>query len=303
MQKYIIGLDVGGTKIAAGAVDGRGKVVKKITLPTSTRRGKKVILKNILEAASKVCLPGVKAIGIAMAGQCDFKNGIFLSGPNFPKNFRNINIKNFLETKFRVPVFLDNDARCFTLAESIYGGGRGYKNFVGVTLGTGLGGGIVIDEKILRGKNNTAGEIGHMTIDASSPYRCSCGRFGHFETLASGTALENFYKKLSGKNLSGQEISTKVKTGDKKAKQALVMLSRHLALGLANLAQILNPDIIVVGGGISQTPAFWPAALREFKKGVIYKSLKKTKIVKTKLGIDAGIVGAALLARNVRPSL
>jgi len=298
MNKYIIGLDIGGTKIAAGAVDNRGKIVKKIILPTEARRGKKIILKNILTAASKVWLPDTKAIGLAMAGQCDFKNGIFVSGPNFPKNFRNVNIGKFLKENFRVPVYLDNDARAFTLAESVYGAGRGFKNVLGITLGTGIGGGIVIDGKILRGKNNTAGELGHMTLYASSPYRCSCGQFGHFEALASGTALENFYKKLSGKFLPGKEIAKKILAKGKNAKQAVAQLSKYLGLGLASLTQLLNPDIIVVGGGASITPTLWPAALREFKKRVIYKSLKNTKIVKAELGSDAGIIGATLLNKT-----
>ena len=298
MQKYTIGLDVGGTKIAAGAVDSRGKIVKKITIPTEARRGKKIILKNILTAASKIWLPGVSAIGVAMAGQCDFKNDIFLSGPNFPKNFKNINIGKFLNKTFRVPVSLDNDARAFTLAEATFGAGRGKKDLVGLTLGTGIGGGIVINGKILRGKDNTAGEIGHMTIDAKSFYRCSCGRFGHFEALASGTALENFYKKLSGKTLNAIEIEKKFIAGDKNAKKAFSLLSKYLALGLANLAHLLDPEIIILGGGMSNAPDILPVALREFKKEVIYNSLGNTKIVKAKLGRDAGIVGAALLARK-----
>jgi glucokinase len=298
MPKYIIGLDVGGTKIAAGTVNDRGKIVKKIVIPTEVHRGKKIILKNILAAASKVWLPGTSAIGVAMAGQCDFKNGIFISGPNFPKNFRNIKIVKFLKENFRVPVYLDNDARAFTLAEATFGAGRGFKNIVGLTLGTGIGGGIVIDGKILRGKNNTAGELGHMTLDPSLLYRCSCGRFGHFEALASGTALENFYKKLSGKFLPGQEIAKKILAKEKSAKQAVAKLSKYLGLGLANLAQLLNPDLIIIGGGASITPTLWPAALREFKKSVIYKSLKNTAIVKSKLGDNAGIVGATLLARK-----
>ena len=298
MQKYIIGLDVGGTKIAAGAVDDKGKVIKKITIPTEAGRGKKIILKNILTAASKVWIPGVKSIGVAMAGQCDFKNGIFLAGPNFPKNFRNINIGKFLEKNFRVPVFLDNDARAFTLAESILGAGRGKKNVIGITLGTGIGSGIVIDGKILRGKNNTAGEIGHATLNSSSPYRCSCGRLGHFEALSSGTALENFYENMAGKKLSGRDIALKAKSGDKKAKYAIKILSQYLGLGFANLVQTLNPDIIIVGGGIANIPFLLPAALRKFKLAVTYKSLKNTPILKTKLGDGAGIIGAALLTKN-----
>lgn len=295
MQRYTIGLDIGGTKIAAGAVDSRGKIVKKITIFTETRRGKKIILKNILTAASKVWLPGVKAIGVAMAGQCDFKNGVFVTGPNFPKNFKNIAIGKILKENFHVPVSLDNDARTFTLAEATFGAGRRYENVIGLTLGTGIGGGIVIDGKIVRGKNNLAGEFGHMTIDGSSVFQCSCKKFGHFEALASGHALEKFYKNFSGKKLSGQKIMAKEKSGEKKAKQAIRMLARHLALGLANLTYLLNPDIIIVGGGLINIQSLWQPTLRNYKKTLIFKSLVKTKITKTELGDSAGVIGASLL--------
>ena len=300
MQKYIIGLDVGATKIAAGLVSANGKIVKKFIISTETKRGKKIILKNILTAASKVWLPGVLAIGVGIAGQCDFRRGIFVAGPNFPKNFKNINIKKFLEKEFRVPIFLDNDARAFTLAESIYGAGRHYKNIVGVTLGTGIGGGIVMNGQLVHGEKNTAGEIGHMTIDASSPYRCSCGRFGHFEALASGRAMRNFYKKLTGRPLNTFEIENKFYAGDRAAKKVFTLMPKYLATGLTNLIHVLNPDIIILGGGLSRVSALWLPALRIVKNEVIYKSLKNTKIVKTKLGDDAGIIGAALLTEKLR---
>ncbi len=300
MLNYVIGLDVGGTKIAAGAVDNQGRIFKKIITPTDANRGKKIILKNILWAASKVWLPGLRAIGIGMAGQCNFQTGVFVSGPNFPKNFKNIAISKILEKNFRVPVYLDNDARAFTLAELIFGAGRGYKNIVGLTIGTGIGGGIVVDGKILRGKNNTAGEVGHMMIDTSSPFRCGCGKIGHFEAASSGTALENLYKRLVSKKLPGPEIVAKARNGDKKASQAIAILAQNLALGLANIAHLLDPEVIVIGGGLSNIPSLWLPTLRNFKKLVIFKSLKNTKIVKSKLGDKAGIIGAALLAQKIK---
>lgn len=296
MEKgYLIGLDVGATKIAAGAVTVEGKIVKKLILPTETFKGKKIILKNILTAARKVWLPDTKALGIAMAGQCNFKTGVFLSGPNFPKNFKNIKIKKILEKEFDIPVSLDNDARCFTLAESIFGAGKKHNSVVGLTLGTGIGSGIIIDKKIYRGKNNTAGEVGHMVIDASSPVRCSCSKFGHFEALCSGKAIVNFYKRFTGKNKSPFEIEKLAKEGNKEAKKLNSILSKYLGLGLANIIHILNPEIIIVGGGLTKIKEIWQPALQEAKKQVIYKSLQDTKIVKTKLGDDAGILGAALL--------
>lgn len=298
-ERYFIGLDVGATKIAAGAVTAKGKIVKKLILPTETFKGKKIILKNILTAVGKVWLPGTKAVGIAMAGQCNFKTGVFLSGPNFPKNFENIKIKKILEKEFDIPASLDNDARCFTLAEIVFGAGKKYSNVVGLTLGTGIGSGIVIDKKIYRGKNNTSGEIGHMTIDASSPARCSCGNFGHFEAHCSARAMVNFYKRFTGKNKSPFEIEKLAKEGNKEAKKVNSLLSKYLGLGLANIIHIFNPEIIIIGGGLAKIKELWQPALQEAKKRLIYKSLQGTKIVKTKLGDDAGILGAMLLTEKL----
>lgn len=302
MAQYTIGLDIGGTKIAAGTVDQRGHIVKKINIPTEVRRGKKIILKNILTATSKVWLPEVKAIGVGMAGHCNFKTGIFVSGPNFPKNFQNINIKKFLQKNFCIPVVLDNDARCFTIAENKYGAGRGYKNVIGITFGTGIGSGIILNGQIIRGKNNTAGEIGHATLDASSPIRCSCGRFGHFEALASGAALGRRYEKLTGKFIDAIEFEKKYLKKDQAVQKIFIETTKYLCLGLSNLIYFFNPDIIVIGGGLSYFSALWKNTLHKLKKELIYKSLQKTKIVKTKLGSDAGIIGAALIAKSQIPN-
>lgn len=292
-----IGLDVGATKIAAGLVVKQGKILKKKILKTEVWKGKKVILTNINKAIESVWKPKVQAIGIGMAGQCETKTGTFLSGPNFPKNFRNIKIKKILESKFKVPVFLDNDARCFTLAESIFGVGKNYKNIIGITIGTGIGSGVIIDGKIYRGKNNTAGEIGHQTLDTSPPFRCSCGRRGHFEALVSGKAMINFYKHLTGKTKSTFEITKLAKRGDKTAQNVITLLSKYLTLGLANVIHIFNPEIIVLGGGLAQIEEIWQPALKNLKKELIYKSLRQTKIIKSKLKDKAGILGAALLCR------
>jgi glucokinase len=298
-EKYFIGLDVGATKIAAGLVTRRGKIIKKEIFKTQVQKGKRIILKNIIRAAESVWSPKVSAVGIGMAGQCNFKTGIFLSGPNFPKNFKNIKIKKILENKFKVPASLDNDAHCFTLAESILGAGKNYNDIIGITIGTGIGGGILINKKIYRGKNNTAGEIGHITIDASSPFVCSCGRLGHFEALCSGRAMINFYKRLTGKTKTTFEIQKLAKGGDKEAQKVNSLLSKYLGLGLTNIIHIFNPEIIIIGGGLAKIKELWRPALRKIKRGVIYNSLKQTKILKSKLPEDAGILGAALLCLKI----
>jgi len=213
--------------------------------------------------------------------------------------FKNIKIKKILKKKFKIKTSLDNDARCFTLAESIFGIGKKYCHIIGITIGTGVGSGIIIDKKIYRGKNNTAGEIGHMTIDASSPFKCSCGKFGHFEALCSGKALVNFYKHLTGKTKNVFEIEKLAKLGDKNAKKTNALVAKYLGLGLANIINIFNPEIIIVGGGIAKIKELWQPALKEPKKEVMYDSLRDTKIIKTNLNEDAGILGAAMLCQKI----
>ncbi len=300
MKKYVIGLDIGATKIAAGLLTESGKIIKKFILPTGAKKGKTTILENIIQAIKNVWHPWVKAVGIGMAGQCNFKTGVFLSGPNFPKNFKNIKIKKILEKKFGVPTSLDNDARCFTLAESVFGAGKGYSNVIGLTLGTGVGSGIIINKKIYRGKDNSSGEIGHMTIDASSPYICGCGNLGHFESLCSGKAMINFYKHLTGKTKNTFEIEKLAKKGEKEAKKVNILISKYLSIGLANIIHIFNPEIIIIGGGLAKIEEIWRPALQSVKKRLIYKSLKNTKIIIAKLGDNAGIFGAALLTEKIK---
>ncbi|MBU1164550.1 ROK family protein [Patescibacteria group bacterium] len=293
---YYIGVDVGGTKIAAALIT-NNKIQKRIKIPTESSRGKKVVLKNIETAVREVWQKNVKAIGVSFAGQIDQKKGIVIVSPNFSKNFKNVKVAAFLKKKFKKPTFVENDTNCFALAESVLGAGKKYKYVVGLTIGTGVGSSMIFDGIIFHGENGAAGEWGHTSI-VENGLTCSCKQVGHFETYASGSGMSKLYKKITGKEKDTFYIEQQAKKGDKHAKLVLKIMSESLGVGIANIINALNPSIIIIGGGMIRVNDLWSPALKIARKKAVYPILKKTKIVKSKLKDDAGLLGATLIIRN-----
>ncbi|MEK7516502.1 MAG: ROK family protein [Patescibacteria group bacterium] len=288
----VIGVDIGGTKIYAGLVDALGRVRKRVKLPSAAKRGRAATLGNLTRAIEAVWVPGVRGIGVGFAGHVDHERGIVFQSPNFSRSFMRVPVRTFLARTFNVRVVVDNDAHCFALAEATVGAGKKYRSVVGITLGTGIGGGIVLDKTLYRGRNNSSGEVGHMTI--TSEGGCSCGQIGHFESLVSGGALTRLYRKETGRSLESaaiEELAQRPGT----ARELLQRMGRMFGVGLANIATVLNPDVIVVGGGFARVRALWGPAKTEFRRRVPFGALRGTPIVPAALGEDAAIVGAALL--------
>jgi glucokinase len=299
-KPFAIGVDVGGTKIHAGLVSIRGTVLASRRLPSGVSGGKKEVLRGIETSIAAVWKTGVKAIGLGMAGLTDPKKGIYVEGPNLPESFRNVEICRLLRKKFGVPTFIDNDVHCFTLAEALFGSAKGHRAVVGITLGTGIGGGIVMDGAIYRGRDNAAGEIGHMTLDIESGAVCGCGRRGHFEALASGSAMSNLYAAATGRTVDAPEVEAAAMRGEEEAVRVLDRMATALAAGIANAIHALNPDMITVGGGLANANALWKPALSRIEEFVVYPALRKTPVVRAKLGDDANIIGAAWLAKTAK---
>lgn len=293
MSHTIIALDVGGTKISAALVTPDGKIIKRARLATEATRGKAVVLANIIKAVETVWDPSAKAIGVGIAGHTDHKKGIYLTGPNLPKGLRNVALAALLRKHFKKPVSLDNDVHCFTLGESKFGKGKRFSTVVGLTLGTGIGGGIVINGQIYRGRNNAAGEIGHTILSLSSDIHCSCGKTGHFEAFGSGTAMSRLYRGERG--LSPMDVENLYKSGDKEAKRVFSVMSDAIGAGIANVIHVLNPDIVVVGGGLAKVDNLWKPVEKSVKNHLTYPQLKSTPIVRSTLGGDANLLGAALI--------
>ncbi|MBQ4598999.1 MAG: ROK family protein [Clostridia bacterium] len=309
-----IGIDLGGTNIAAGIVDENGVILCKDSVPTGASRPKEEIINDIaalcrtLTAKMGLTLSEIDSVGIAVPGGVDEKSGEILFTPNIP--FSGLNICKILSDKLdgrRVRVA--NDANAATLAEVFAGAAKGADNAVMITLGTGVGGGIVIDKKIYSGSNGLAAEIGHFVLQMGGE-KCGCGRRGCFEAYASGTALIRMTKEelntcfMSGeatlmaeaKEVSARTAFNAFREGDKAAARVIERYTDALASGIASLINIFQPDVFIIGGGISNEKQFLIDLLQpkvdaeDFARG----AKKRTRLCTATCGNDAGIIGAAL---------
>lgn len=294
----ILGIDIGGTKIAIGLVTATGALKSSATYPTEAKKGRAAVLKNIKSAIAGHLTKDVSAIGIGIAGQVDHRRGVFRGGPNLPKDFKNIKLAEIIKKEFRKPVFIDNDAHCFTLAEAVLGAGKKYQTVFGVTLGTGIGGGLSRGGKLIPGATDTAAEIGHMIIDFKNPPRCSCGQIGHLESVAGGHGMTRQYQRLSNHAIDSLELERLFKNGDKQAKIVVTGGALALAAGLTNILAVVNPDCIVLGGGLAHFNGFVSLTKKQMPRLVPFDHLKKIPILKAKLGKQAGLIGAALITKN-----
>jgi len=293
MKNLYIGVDVGASKIAAGLVSG-GKIIKFIKLPTDAKSNNKKIIENIVKAIKLVYDPKIKGIGIGFPGEINSEKGMVLSSPNFTKTFRRIKLRQIISQKFHHPVAIENDANCFALAESIYGPGKNSNCVIGLTLGTGIGGGIIINNQIYHGKDGLAGELGHTTIIQNGK-KCSCGQKGHLEAYISGAGIAKTYKQTTGKNITVRELIDLINLKDKSVIKTIELSNEFLADGLANFINIFNPDMIVLGGGLSKAQPFVKLAIKKTRSKLIYKQLATTKIIISRLKDKSGILGASLL--------
>ena len=290
MKKYLIGVDLGGTKISTAVALQSGRILCERTVPTQAKQGlKKVIaaiessINNVMEICS-ISINDVKAIGVGAPGPVIYEKGIVLNPPNL-KGWERVPLKNILMNKFKKPVFLENDANAAALAELKFGAGKRFNDFVYVTISTGIGGGIILDKKLFRGSSGFAGELGHMTIDIHGP-KCSCGKLGHFEGMACGPALQ----RKTG--MRPEEVNLLAKAGNKKALRQIEEHGKLIGIGFSNLVNIINPQAIIVGGGLSNLgePLF-----RSIRKSVLLNALSPVKIIPAKLKKNTGVLGAIAL--------
>ena len=314
---YYIGIDLGGTNIAVGLVDEEGKIIHKDSVPTLNEREYPEIIKDMAMLSLKVIedsgvsLKEVKSIGIGSPGTPNSEEGILVYANNL--KFRNVPMRAEIQKYIDLPVYLDNDANVAALAESVAGACKGARHSVTITLGTGVGTGVVIDGKVYSGFNNAAAEMGHMVIVVDGE-QCTCGRKGCWEAYASATALIRQTKKaavanpdsLINKLVAGDlsRINAKVpfdaaRQGDRVGLQIVEEYMKYLAEGLANVIIIFQPEIIAIGGGISKEGEYLLAPLRKLVSERIYtvEGVPQTRIVAAQLGNDAGIVGAAMLGK------
>ena len=286
MKKYKLGLDVGGTKIQVGLVGASNKIIRSQHLAIH-RKTKKETLDSIIKSIKTLFSNQVGSIGVGITGHVNPTTGIVAGSVNLPKDWKNVQLKKILEKKFKVPVVIDNDANCSALAEAIVGKGKKYNAIMNITIGTGVGIGIVINKQLFRGGQN-ATEFGHTIINAGFS----------FEKLVSGPSLVRNFRKKTGLNKTSYEIVTAANKGNRTAQSVIRVMSRWLAVGLNNAMLSYSTEIIIISGGLASVPSLVRPAIQEAKKMLLYRKLRKTLIVTSSLGYNAGVIGAALITNS-----
>lgn len=299
-KKYAIGIDLGGTNLRVALVSDEGEIVRKIKKPSTDQ-----VISEMLEAIHEISCKDIAGIGLGVAGLIDRKNrGVFVS-PNL-RAIERIDIANEIQGRFNVPVFIENDANAAALGEKIGGAGRGFEHFVMLTLGTGIGGGIVYKGKLLE----VSAEIGHMSINAEAE-KCPCGNIGCLENYASARAMitrainmlekgsESLLKDCCKGNiykLTPEDIYKAALDGDSLSRDILKEAGKYLGVGLANIINIMSPEAIILTGGlIGAWNIYVQEAIKEASRRAFRDLFDAVKIIPSSLGDNAGIVGAASL--------
>lgn len=313
---YYIGIDLGGTKIAAGLVDESGKIILKDSVPTLREREYPEIVKDMALLAKKIIedakidIKDVKSIGIGAPGTPDTKNGILVYANNL--KFRNVPMRAEMQKHIDLPIYIDNDANCAAWAESVAGAAKGYSNSMTITLGTGIGGGIILNGEIYPGFNGAAAEVGHILI-MSGGELCTCGRYGCWEAYGSATGLISQTQRAAKENPDSlinelvdgdlSEVSARTafdaaKKGDETGKMVVDQWIKYVAEGMIDLINIFTPEVLVVGGGVCNEGEYLMKPLREkILKDIYARDVEQTVIKVAQMGNDAGIIGAAMLGR------
>jgi glucokinase len=314
-MKYYIGIDLGGTNIACGIVNEEYKILSKASTRTNLPRPAIEIANDMVKVALEACenadisINQIECIGIGTPGIADNTHGVIEYSNNL--GFKNTPMAKYIQEQISKPVYLSNDANAAAYGEYLAGGAVGAENAVCITLGTGVGGGIVINGKIYAGSNLAGGELGHMVISSDGPL-CTCGRKGCFEVFSSATGLIRMtteameadktslmwqWSEQNGGKVSGRTVFECMKKGDPTAKRVVDSYIKYLACGVTNIINIFQPDILCIGGGICNEGDGLLNPLREQVCQEVYSknSAKNTEITIAKLGNDAGIVGAAFL--------
>jgi glucokinase len=318
-QRYIVGVDVGGTKIATGLVNEEAQVIARTVLPTPDDEDVSVVMNAIYRSIEEtlrglsIGRAAIQGIGVVTPGPLDPRSGILFHAPNIPA-FKDVPILRLIQDHFRVQTLVENDANAAGLAEAMFGAGIGYQYVLYVTVSTGIGTGIIIDRRIYHGRHGVAGEGGHVTID----YRgrlCGCGRRGCIEAYTSGPALTSRALERLSTNTGSSEIirlvdgdllqvtplviSQAAHRGDELALELIRETGRYLAIWLGGMVNLLDPDIIVVGGGLSSIGELLFSNVRAILPNhTLNPFVRNIQVVPARLQSDVGILGAAALHMN-----
>jgi glucokinase len=310
-DQCVAGVDIGGTKIALAVAAPDGQILEGTRFPTRVEDGPRAILERVFSEIERMCEGAgarLAAVGVGCGGPLDRARGLILSPPNLP-GWDEFPIVSLLEERFGVKALLDNDANAAALGEHRHGAGRGLKHLVYITISTGIGGGVIVSNKLVHGVHDGAGEVGHMTVLPDGP-ACGCGGRGCLEALCSGTAIarrarerlaaggESLLSSLNYGEITAQSVALAAREGDALASKVWYDTIRHLSVGVGNIFHALAPEAVIIGGGVSTAGEQLFAPLREqVRARVCMLPPDKINILQASLGGDSGVQGAVILAQ------
>jgi len=310
-----IGVDVGGTNVKIALVSDKGKIIYSNSIPTRAEMGYEHTINSMKDAIrdllkeTKMKPTDIEGVGFGFPGQIDCKKGVVRLAPNIP-GWVNIPIASIIEKEFGIPTRVDNDVRTATLGELNYGAGVGCENLVCITVGTGIGSGLVVNGKLVRGANNAAGEIGHIKLNMQGGPLCGCGDRGCLEAYASGPSIvalaEEYirggkstkYRELANPDITPYIVAVAAKEGDPVARQIFRIMGEYIGMGLVSVVNLLNPEKIIIGGGVAESGDILFDPIKETIAKRAMTIQREVEIVPAQLGNTAGVIGASLLIKS-----
>lgn len=315
---YLLGYDIGGTKLAVVIADRNGKILHKVRQPTEAERGPRAVVASLVdmsrEAMARAALSPTElaGVGVSCGGPLDTETGVVYAPPNLP-GWNEVPLKAWLESALTLPVFVENDANASALAEWSFGAGRGYRHMVYMTMSTGIGGGIILDGRLYRGPNDTAGEVGHMTIVENGP-ACGCGKRGCLEALCSGPSIARRAREkarsapgsllvaLAGGDpacITAETVMDAARQDDPAAWEIVDETARYMAVGLGNIVNILNPEVIVIGTILVKAGDLLLEPIRAYLRDETWPRVYGTvRVVEAGLGDEVGDLAAIAVIRQ-----
>ncbi len=302
-KKFIIAVDLGGTNLKIALFDPACRIKDRENFDTQRFLTKRSLIRAIARSIGNFIeshaldASSIAGVGFGLPGPIDADRGLVHFFPNIP-GWSNVNLKKILKRELRLAVFLDNDANLMALAEHRLGKAKGFDNAVCVTLGTGVGAGIIIGGKLYRGSSYAAGEVGHIPVNEAGP-RCTCGGVACLEAYIGNNRILQAARGAFGKRISLEELSALAGKGDARAKKIWEQVGSRLGIALSGIVNVLNPDVIVIGGGVAKAGRILFDTVREtIGRRAMSVQSKRVKIHPAALGSDAGLIGAAVLVRE-----
>jgi len=310
-MSYALGVDIGGTKVSVTLGNSRGRILAKEVVPTETGKKSKRCVERIVATLERLRRSAgrsqkISGIGVGIPGPIEPKKGIVEKSPHL-RGWQGSPLKSTIERKLKLPVFITNDANAAAVGEKMFGAGRGVRDFVYLTISTGIGGGVVLGGKLLLGASFGAGEVGHAVVVADGA-KCGCRNRGCLEAYSSGTAIAAFVrekiregrksaiKRLTSRGITAEAVALAARKGDPLAREAFERAGHYLGIGLANLINLLNPQMLILGGSVMKSSRlFWSSMMRSTRESAWPTLYKACRIVKTELGDQVGDLGALAL--------